>query len=182
MGVTFHTLTSTAIAAIAVPRLHHPHHGTRHKERWLCLLFLWMLCILSHGVLDMLPHQYPLPAPADVGLTLFGFVGVLSIAKPPTRWILVMCFLGCLLPDIIDLTLPLLNRKLGLALPTYHLFPWHWPAYFGSIFDGRRTFESHLYHGLVLLLCSIVVFTQRRVLFNNFSCIRSLLLKHWRQS
>ncbi len=145
MGVTFHMLTSTAIAATAASRVRLRLHRTWLTNGWASLLIIFVVCIVSHGILDILPHQYALPSPLDVGIALLGFTGTICFAKKQTRWLLLMCFVGCLLSDIIDLTLPILNHKLGTAFPTYRLFPWHWPGYSGSIFDGRRTFESHLY-------------------------------------
>ena len=172
MGVTFHALTSVSIAATIAAQTKNPLDGMHLKGHGVFLLIILCVCILSHGILDVLPHQYPLPASVDVVMSLIGITGVAFCTKKDRRFLLLFCFLGCLLPDVIDLTFPILNRKLGMAFPTYRIFPWHWPAYSGSIFDGRRLFESTCYHSVVVSLCLLIVYVYRHELFGEFGIWR----------
>ena len=120
--------------------------------------------IVVHGILDYLPHSYPIPSRLDVALSLILVVLTIAMAKPKTRSIVLACYLGCILPDVIDLAPAILNRTFGLGLPTPKMFPWHWPKYSGSIYDGSKKLESALLHFAVLALSIGLIVRNRRTL------------------
>lgn len=68
---------------------------------------------------------------------------------PPARVLLSACYLGALFPDLVDLGPAIVNKRLGWSLPVVKIFPWHWPRYSGSVYDGSRRAESLVYHLLV---------------------------------
>jgi hypothetical protein len=84
---------------------------------------------------------------------------------------LVVCFVGCIFPDLIDLGPAIVNKRTGWSLPVVKIFPWHWREYSGSIYDGSRAVESSLYHLIVAGVCLILLYAYRRELFRGSSRI-----------
>ncbi|MCP4396765.1 MAG: hypothetical protein GY801_05630 [bacterium] len=164
MGVTFHTLTSLSIAVTFAAHSRRPLTFRDIQGQWKALVAMLFICVLSHGLLDVIPHGYPFPAPIDILLSIMGMAMILVIVNNEWRSLMLFCWSGCLLPDVIDLTLPILNGQLGTTFPTYRLFPWHWGRYSGSIFDGSKPFESALYHIIVVVCCLLVLFVQRQTI------------------
>jgi hypothetical protein len=142
MNVTFHVLTGIGMAAALSPR--QPQVAVASLAAGLGAT------IALHGLLDYVPHSYPIRSGADVILALVLLGAAWLLAKPHLRLLLITCFLGSILPDLIDLGPGILNRHAGLHLPEVKLFPWHWKQYSGSIYDGSRNTESTALHLLVL--------------------------------
>jgi hypothetical protein len=148
MNVIFHTLASVATAAVLSTQLKEkkPINSTAGLT---ILVIGFAMGILLHGVLDWIPHQYPLPSVLDVVVSLFLFSIIFILAHKEARWILCVCFLGAIFPDLVDLGPAILNKKMQLHLPTVRIFPWHWKEYSGSIYDGSRRWLSILNHLVV---------------------------------
>jgi hypothetical protein len=89
----------------------------------------------------------------------------LFFAKAHVHPLLLTCFLGSILPDLIDLAPGILNRRVGLSLPEVKWFPWHWTKYSGSIYDGTRRPESIAAHGIVLAIALGLIWWWRERLF-----------------
>jgi hypothetical protein len=153
MNVTFHVLAGIGVAAVLIPR--EPPISV------LSLLTGLGATAALHGLLDFVPHSYPIKSGIDVMLALLVFGTALSFAKPHVRLLLVVCFLGSILPDLIDLGPGILNRRAGLNLPDIKFFPWHWKQYSGSVYDGSRTTESAVLYLLVLTIATAAVLCQR---------------------
>jgi len=114
MNVIFHTLASVATAAVL---------STQLKEKKLInstgltiLVIGFTTGILLHGLLDWMPHQYPLPSVLDVVVSLILFSIIFMLAHNEARWILFACFLGAVFPDLVDLGPAILNRQMQLHL------------------------------------------------------------------
>lgn len=148
MNVIFHTLASVATAAVLSARLEErePVHSTKGLT---ILVSGFTVGILLHGLLDSIPHQYPLPSLLDVVVSLALFFIVFVLSRKEARWILSACFLGAIFPDLVDLGPAIVNQKMQWHLPTVKIFPWHWKEYSGSIFDGSRRWLSVLNHLVV---------------------------------
>ena len=158
MNVTFHVLTGITVATLLSP--HKP------EVRTSALLAGFGTTVVFHGVLDYLPHSYPIKSIVDVALALLVFGAVSFLAKPHIRLLLAVCFLGSIFPDLIDLAPGILNRHLGLELMEVKYFPWHWKQYSGSIYDGSRDTESSVYHLLVLAAAAFSIW-RRHDLFGS---------------
>lgn len=117
--------------------------------------------ICLHGLLDYLPHTYPIKSSIDVALALLLFSAALVFAKPHLRPLLVACFPGSILPDVIDLAPGILNRHEGLNLPEVKLFPWHWRQYSGSVYDRSRRTESVTTHSIVSAIALFLIWRAR---------------------
>jgi hypothetical protein len=142
LNTAFHALAGLAIGQTAACRLlgaereetpaHAPVDARSLYARVAALTFL--LCVMSHGVLDGLPHEYPFRALGDTLWTLGLFCGWMLFIRPRFRPLLAIAFVGAELPDLIDHVPRDLNRHLGLHLPVLpKLFPWHHPEGSGSL-------------------------------------------------
>jgi len=120
--------------------------------------------ILSHGVLDYTPHCYPIHSKFDA---IFGFILILfTLWHVKRKWRIISLFtlLGCILPDLIDLSPGILNSLLPLNLPTFDpIFPWHIHTYSGSIYTNDCS-VSTLNHLLVLLFSGVVIWYHKNTL------------------
>jgi hypothetical protein len=139
MNVTFHVLTAMAASAAL-----SPSQAAAGAGRAVAGLAAG---IALHGVLDLVPHSYPIRSGADAALGAFLIAAAVAAARPGVRLLVAACCLGAILPDVLDLAPGILHRHLGLSLPEPHLFPWHWRRYSGSVYDGSRgtaTLAAHL--------------------------------------
>jgi hypothetical protein len=148
MNVTFHIIASIAMASIFC---------IKKGETSLDLpkfLIVFVLGVLVHGVLDYLPHQYPISSKFDVGIALCLFFLTLFFVKKQNCLLLSIAFIGGIFPDLVDLSAGIADKYFGLTLPqlSFKIFPWHWKKYSGSIYDGSREIESAVYHISVLLI------------------------------
>ncbi|MBX7171087.1 MAG: hypothetical protein K1X72_09020 [Pyrinomonadaceae bacterium] len=162
MNVTFHTLGSIATAAVLSP-----------TGNWRSVAALkryaigFVSGILIHGILDFLPHNYPLPSKFDVAFAIVLLILTLWLAQKQNRLLVLICFIGSILPDVIDLGAGIANKHLGIPVPQldFKFFPWHWEEYSGSIYDDSHSFESAIFHLLFLLICFILIYAYRKSIF-----------------
>ncbi len=163
MNVLFHTITGSTLATVISSKKYPKHFKVK-------ILFLgFLLGILSHGILDFIPHQYPISSKIDVFASVVFIASVLLSTKTPNRLIFAFCFLGTIFPDLIDLGPQIVNKLIGINLPTFKIFPWHRPQYSGSIFDGSHALLSNIIHLIVILLNLIVLlyFKHKNKVFNS---------------
>lgn len=156
VNVIFHALTSTAVMAAA-----SGVEAESRSSRRLRLAGAFGAGLCVHGVLDGLPHQYPLPAAPDVvaALALVALVGLLS--RPSSRALLVASFSGAIAPDVVDLGPSMLASSVTAPLRHPLLFPWHWREGSGSIYDGRHVVVSITNHVIVVALSLLVLWASR---------------------
>lgn len=164
MNVTFHVFGSIATAAVL---------GLSPDEKWSSVSALkkyaigFVTGVIIHGVLDFLPHNYPIASKFDVIFALFILVLGLFLAQNRNRFLILVCFSGAIFPDVVDLGAGIANKHLGIPIPQldFKLSPWHWKEYSGSIYDGSRFFESTVYHVLFLLMCVSLIYAYRNSFF-----------------
>ena len=121
--------------------------------------------VLLHGLLDWLPHSYPIPNSVDIVVSLILFAVALVLVKQQHRPLLCVCFLGAIFSDLVDLGPPMINKEFGWSLPVVRVFPWHWRRYSGSIYNGSKVFDSFLLHLLVIGISAICLYAFREALF-----------------
>ena len=167
MNVTFHTMTALATAAVLSSQ--QDRQPFREKGTLPLAAGGFAAGILLHGLLDYLPHSYPIPSTFDVLLSLALVCAALFLANRECRFLIAACFLGSIFPDILDLGPPFANKLLGWSLPVAKLFPWHWPRYSGSIYDGSRRIESLLLHSAVILISIGLIYANRWTMFSKYS-------------
>jgi hypothetical protein len=161
MNASFHELVGIALAQEVGARATQPP-GSARSWAAACLL-----AVASHGVLDALPHYYPLQSWEDAAVSLV-LVGGWCLLVP--RWMrgrLLLVCVAALLPDIIDHVPDDLRKRLGLPLPVLpNLFPWHWPAGQAS-WPGRsgpKWVISVVNHLIVVVFCAAAVVRTRQLL------------------
>lgn len=161
MNVTFHALGSFATAAVLSLEKRENRRSLSAVKKYL---IGFAVGILIHGVLDLLPHQYPVPSKVDVVLALFLLLLFLFLSQKQNFPLILICFAGCIFPDVIDLGPVIVDKYLGISLPRlpFRLFPWHIKQYSGSIYDGSRTIESAFYHISFLLICFGLLYAYRK--------------------
>jgi hypothetical protein len=163
MNIIFHTLASLSTAAVL---------GSRWQALNSNRLFMpsdfpflaggFITGIFMHGLLDYIPHAYPIKSAVDVTVSLGFFFAMLFFVKRRLWFLLIACFFGGIFPDLVDLGPGIINNFLGWSLPTIKFFPWHWKEYSGSIYDGSRSTESLLYHLIVIGISAGLLYAFRR--------------------
>jgi hypothetical protein len=168
MNVTFHALGSFAVAAVlSLKAAESEFFGLKNSSTWLKMAIGFVAGILIHGILDFLPHQYPLRSKFDVIFALGLLALTVFLAQKQNRLLILVCFGGAIFSDIIDLSAEIVNKYLGISIPhlPFKIFPWHWKEYSGSIYDGSQAVESNIYHILVLLICLGLLHAYRKRFF-----------------
>ena len=164
MNVAFHELVGIAIAQETGARLGTRASGRPGVRAWIVASGL---ALLSHGILDALPHYYPLPSAADVVVSV-ALVGAWLLLVPRwMRWPLFVVCLAALLPDIVDHFPKDVRRHLHIDLPVLpNLFPWHWRSDSGSLTGrtGPLWLESLTNHVIVLAFCATMIVRTRALL------------------
>ena len=164
MNVTFHTLASLATASVLSLNTSQSLFSVTALKRYSVG---FILGVLIHGILDFLPHNYPLPSKIDLIFAIILFISAIFLSQKQNRVLIFVCFAGAIFPDIVDLAPGILNKHLWIPVPqlSFKIFPWHWKEYSGSIYDRSRNFESFVYHSLVFLIISLLIFLYRKKLF-----------------
>jgi hypothetical protein len=170
VNVAFHELVGIAITQETAAWLGPPDAIGDAAPVPARRVFTWAtafgLAIMSHGILDALPHYYPLSSRGD---TLVSILLVSFWLWLVPRWLrgpLLLIGLGALLPDIIDHVPDDLRKHLQLDIPVPpNLFPWHWRTGSGSLpgRTGPLWIESLTYHVIVLAFCAAAILRTRRV-------------------
>ena len=166
MNVTFHAIAGIATAAALSFKPNDIKDSSISSAIIKCLAG-FVIGISIHGVLDFLPHEYPFRPAFDVLLALSLLTAAFVLTQKQNRFLLTVCFLGQIFPDLVDLGPAILNKYFGLALLfSGKIFPWHWQKFSGSIYDGSRRIESMLYHATLLLSSGCLLYFKRKQFFN----------------
>src|SRR5690349_5939919 len=104
MNVTFHTLTGLSAASFQASRQNGNGGRRLFAPSDTPLLATGFISgMLMHGLLDYIPHSYPIRSTTDVALSLALFFFSLFMVGNG-RWLLLcVCFLGSVFPDLVDL-------------------------------------------------------------------------------
>lgn len=160
MNVIFHTTVAIAIV-VTLTDTTKVKSTTSLKMKLLMCLSVFMIGLISHGILDYIPHCYPLPSKMDVVLSITLMMISFILTNGDYKFILVSAFIGCIFPDIIDLSPSILNKYLGTHFQLLEkVFPWHWKEYSGSIY-GQKPGVSWLNHAIVIICVLAVVWFRR---------------------
>ncbi len=154
MNVLFHTITAISVSVLLT--------DTKRIEQSTTSIIIvttsistFALGIISHGVLDYIPHCYPLNSKLDVIISLTLILATLWMTNKKYRLIMALSFIGCIFPDLVDLSPNIINKQFALHLPIIEkIFPWHLHQYSGSIYSGDCN-NSTLNH--VLLLSTVFI-------------------------
>lgn len=167
MNVLFHTTAAIGIVAMLT--------DTRTKNRTATQMILpgilvFLVGIASHGALDYIPHCYPIHSKVDAIAGLIVMITLTMISRKTYRPIVALAFLGSIFPDLIDLSIPIINKYLPVNLPeTQKLFPWHWEEYSGSIYvtDCRISTVNHF---ILLVTVTAICYCRKKDIKNIITC------------
>jgi len=166
MNVVFHTLAGLAAAsALSSSKQFGDSRRLFIPSDMPFLSAGFALGLISHGLLDVAPHAYPIKSAPDVFLGLLFIVSALIFARRRGRVLVAACFVGSMFPDLVDLGPAILNKRLGWSLPVVKVFPWHWHQYSGSVYDGSRPLQSLVSHLIVVTVGLGVLYVFRKSLF-----------------
>lgn len=155
MNILFHLITAIGAAVLLTDT-------SKPIEKYIaircCLIFI--VGIFFHGVLDYIPHAYPINSKIDAILSLFFIILAILFTNRNYKFIIAASFFGNIFPDLIDLSSGILNKYLHFNFHIYpKIFPWHWPQYSGSIYkDGS---EVSILNHLMILAFALVVCLMR---------------------
>lgn len=164
MNVTFHALGSFATAAVLSLKPGEKYFSASSLAKYV---IGFIAGILIHGLLDYAPHEYPIYSKVDPPLALFLLALTLFAAQKQNYLLILICFAGCIFPDIVDLGPVIVKKYLGISAPQlpFRLFPWHLKEFSGSIYDGSRRAESTFYHLAFVILCVALLYVYRKKFF-----------------
>jgi hypothetical protein len=117
VNLVFHTVFSISASSICAKKIVEDNRPLKY----LTLGFIGNL--VGHGIMDIIPHDYPLTLKTDIPISFAIFL--LSMILVNKRYItsVLFCFLGGVLPDLIDKAFfPI------IGLRYLKVFPWHWSA------------------------------------------------------
>jgi hypothetical protein len=159
MNVIFHSALSIGISAAVINPITIEKENNLTTVKLISILFC--LGIISHGLLDIIPHCYPINSKIDFLISLFIICTTILCLNKRYRVLVAFSFIGALFPDIIDLSIPILNKYAYLNLPVHeNYFPWHWKYYSGSIYSSDCT-KSSIYQAILLASIIIVCYLNR---------------------
>lgn len=137
MNVTFHALAAVATGTALAARLPAPARLFDLRDLpWLAAGLAGN--VLLHAAMDLSPHTYPVPWRLDILASVATTVLALALVRPRYTVLFAASLLGGLLPDLVDQGPGLLNRLLGLALPTRELLGFHSARYVLADYLGTR--------------------------------------------
>lgn len=160
MNVTFHTITGLAIGSAMTAQMKDVEANKLIKARDIPLIGAgFVLGVISHGIMDILPHQYPFKSSTDIITALAIFLGAMLFVRKRFYLVFAFAFLGSIFPDLVDLGPEMANQFLGFSLPTSReqFFLWHRDAFSGSIYTKGDNPLSDLTHMLVMGFAGVVL-------------------------
>ncbi len=168
MNVIFHTTTAISVAVLLTDTKRIEQSTTSRNVIWTSI-FAFTVGHISHGALDYIPHCYPVNSKLDAIIGLTMILTTTWLTNKRYRLIMGLSFLGCIFPDLVDLSPGIINKQLGLSLPTIDkIFPWHFHDYSGSIYTDNCN-NSTLNHILLLLTIGVVCWCRRTDLKTMFN-------------
>jgi hypothetical protein len=124
VNVTFHTTGAIATAAFFSSTQPRPaSDAVAARPSVLVVVIGFVAGVVEHGAMDYLPHSYPIPSGMDVVFSIVLFIVAVALTKPQFRVLVTTCFIGSIIPDLVDLGPPILNRHLGWSLPSRKNLP-----------------------------------------------------------
>lgn len=162
MNVLFHTTTALGIAVLFT--------NTKSKKLSITTnIFVFISGILSHGALDYIPHCYPIPSKIDTSLGLLMIITATWFCNKKYRIIVLSSFIGCIIPDLIDLSPSIINKQLGWSLPVFNkVFPWHFKQFSGSVYTDDCSI-SNINHTILVISLGAACWYKRSGVREMFS-------------
>jgi len=157
MNLVFHTAFSVSTSTFFTKKV----DKTDKTVKYLSIGFASN--VIMHGVMDLLPHNYPVSTFVDVFVSFAFFLFSILFIKREYITTVGLCFLGGVLPDLIDKGLFRILR-----IRSFKLFPWHWPNvinYFYKWYIHASLFK--IFNILALLVSVILLWINREFILKH---------------
>jgi len=121
--------------------------------------------IIMHGVMDLVPHDYPITTMMDVFISFALFFLAIIFVKKEFRSAVFFCFLGGALPDLVDK-----GFFRVLRMNSIKLFPWHWSNvinFFYKWYKHNWLFTMGNILAIVVSLC--LLWANRKFIFKSMA-------------
>ena len=150
MNVLFHTTVAFGVAVLLTDT-NRVRPNAIVKDSLITGLIAFAIGIILHGVLDYMPHCYPIDSKVDAILSFIIIAILIYLTNKRYRLITGLAFFGGIFPDLADHSQGILNKYFGLNFPIGDkFFPWHWQEYSGSIYNSNCGIST-LNHILIIL-------------------------------
>ncbi len=157
MNIIFHTAASIGLSVLLTDTRNIENSNKKTVNIVKTGAFAFLSGIFLHGILDYIPHCYPLSAKYDILISLMIISTVILLAKKDYKLIFIFAFIGNIFPDLIDLLPSILNKYLKLNVIVYKkIFPWHFLEYSGSLYNVSCK-VSAVNHLIVLFFLLIIL-------------------------
>ncbi|MCL1919306.1 MAG: hypothetical protein FWG14_13605 [Peptococcaceae bacterium] len=120
--------------------------------------------IALHGAMDFLPHSHPISPYLD-GIIVLLMTSLFFFVKREYKVLVFSCYLGGIIPDVIDL-----GVFRVLRFGSFKIFPWHYT----SVFNFLNELYPHAlvnisFNVLSVAACAGIVFFNRKRVRTIFS-------------
>jgi hypothetical protein len=171
MNVIFHTTAAIGIIVLFT-ETDIIDNSLKIRKVFGTSILVFAMGIISHGVLDYIPHCYPINSKLDVILGLIIISMIVWFINKRYWLISLSSFIGSIFPDLVDLLPSILNKQIGFGLSIKNkVFPWHWQEYSGSVYSNNCNVSTMDHILLVLTVCIICWYKRDNVrkLFNKIN-------------
>lgn len=168
MNVLFHTSAAIGTIALSVSNdsVEDKIFSKNNIKRGVN--FFFGIGIISHGVLDFIPHCYPINSKIDAIISLIIILASIFSSNKQNKFLVTLIFLGSIFPDLIDLSPQIIEKYLGINMPNFEkIFPWHFHENSGSIYNDNCS-NSMVYHSILTFSILLIVWIKRGLLFHVF--------------
>ncbi|MBZ9634876.1 hypothetical protein [Clostridium sp. FP1] len=167
MNLIFHTVFSISTAPLCAKKI-------AEGNKSLKILTLGFIGnIIGHGIMDLIPHNYPFTRNTDVLISFGVFLLSMLFVKKEYVFSVSFCFLGGVLPDLIDKAFfPI------IGLRNLKIFPWHWATTI-NVFYNQYSKLSYQSINIVFKMFNIlVIIVSLCLLLINVKFIVHHMLRH----
>lgn len=170
MNLVFHTIFSISTSSICAKKIVEDDKTLKH----LTLGFIGN--ILGHGIMDLIPHNYPFTIKSDLPISFLIFLLSIIFVKREFLTSVFFCFLGGILPDLIDKAFFSI-----IGMSNFKIFPWHWPTtinfFYKWYFYNNWIFKP--FNILVLIVSiSLLLLNQKFILKHMLKFVKTNLEIH----
>ena len=158
MNLVFHTIFSISTSPICAKKI---VEGDK-PLKYLALGFIGN--IIGHGVMDLVPHNYPLTMKTDLPISFTIFLLSIIFVKKEFLTSVFFCFLGGALPDLIDKGfLPI------VGINNFKIFPWHWYTIINFFYDWyfANAWLFKIFNILSIIICICLLLLNQRFILQH---------------
>jgi len=167
MNLIFHTVFSISTAPLCAKKI---AEGNK-PLKFLTLGFVGN--IIGHGVMDLIPHNYPFTRNTDVLISFGVFLLTMIFVKKKYVSSVFFCFLGGVFPDLIDKAFfPMIGSS------NLKIFPWHWANTINFFYNQYSKLSYQSINIVFKMFNILVIIVSLGLLLINVKFIIQHMLKY----